>query len=47
MEKTPYTKYWCFNCNKECQYKINADKDSQCLTCQSTFLEEITEDSNP
>lgn len=51
MEKTPSTlppiRYWCFTCNKECTVEINADKDPQCVTCKSTFIEEITEDNKP
>ena len=45
-------KYWCFNCNSECKIKIikeNEDNDEeyQCTKCDSTFIEEISNEDNP
>ncbi len=43
-------KYWCFNCNSECQINIikeGEDEEYQCTKCKNTFIEEISKEDNP
>ena len=43
-------KYWCFNCNSECQINIIKEDDEeiyQCSKCKNTFIEEISNEDNP
>jgi hypothetical protein len=43
-------KYWCFNCNSECQINIikeGDDEEYQCTKCTNTFIEEISNVDNP
>ena len=44
-------KYWCFNCNSECQINIikeGDDEEYQCTKCKNTFIEEInSQEDNP
>lgn len=47
MEKEIKSKYWCFNCSKECQINTSIDNDVGCAVCKSTFIEEITEENKP
>ena len=43
-------KFWCFNCNSECQINIikeNDDEEYQCSKCKNSFIEEISKEDNP
>ena len=43
-------KYWCFNCNSECEINIikeDDDEEYQCSKCKGTFIEEISAEDNP
>ena len=43
-------KYWCFNCNSECQINIikeGDDEEYQCTKCKNTFIEEMSNEDNP
>ena len=43
-------KFWCFNCNSECQINIikeNDDEEYQCTKCKNSFIEEISKEDNP